>query len=180
MTWLRKNWFFLPVILIVAFAVHAGSVALIPRAVMAKALGKMSAAHGFNAIAHSPRATSASRAVVRPSPDLLYSACPFDLDALAGHVLHVHADRMPNTYWSFSVFDAETNNIFVLNDRQAKTDKADFAVVGPAQDKVPPGLVVRSPTMRGLVLVRTLINDEKNFAMIDTARRTTTCGPFRN
>ena len=38
---------------------------------------------------------------------------------------------MPDTYWSVSVFDADTDNIYVLNDRQAKNGSVDFVLTGP-------------------------------------------------
>ncbi len=86
---------------------------------------------------------------------------------------------MPDTYWSVSLFDAETNNFYVLNDRQAKTGAVDFTIVPPDQDKQPLGTVVRSPTRRGLVLFRTLIDDEKRVAEIDKARRHASCAAYR-
>ena len=38
---------------------------------------------------------------------------------------------------------------------------------------------VTTPTARGLVLIRTLIVDDKSLAAIDKARRTATCGLYR-
>lgn len=178
MIWFRENWRYFVLALAVAFGVHVASIAITPRLVMTIALNKMSASHGFNTMLQTPRPTSASRGVVRPSPDLLYSACPFDLDKLPDHVLRVHADHMPGTYWSVSVFDAGTSNIFALNDRQAKNGAVDFTIVGPRQDKMPLTPAVRSPTSRGLVLFRTLIDSDLHLAALDAARRHATCAPF--
>jgi uncharacterized membrane protein len=184
MRWVRNNWGYILLALIVAFAVHVASVALIPRLVMTVALNKMSAAHGFNTMLYTPRPTSASRAVVRPSPDLLYSACPFDLGKIGGE-LRVHADAMPHTYWSVSIFDAETNNFFVLNDRHARNNSVDFILENPnltewigAIRHLPPKFV-RSPTVRGLILFRTLIDSDAKLAAIDAARRHAICEPYR-
>jgi uncharacterized membrane protein len=160
--------------LAVAFVVHFGSMMLLPHLVMNRALAQMGAA---NTIHHGRRADATSHGVVRPSPDLLYSSCPFDLSK--GPV-RVRAPIPPNTYWSVSAFDDATDNFFVENDRQAKDSMVDFILVGPHRGKQPVGRIVRSPSERGLILFRTLIADEKNFAALDAGRRQATCGTVRN
>jgi uncharacterized membrane protein len=177
MAWLRRDWGFIAAALAIAAVVHLASVALTPRVVMALALDRMAAAGGVNAMLHTARATSASHGVVRPSPDLLYSVCPFDLDKANG-ALRVRATAMPHTYWSVSVFDARTDNVYVLNDRQAKTGSVDFVIVSPHHDKTPLAKFIRAPTTRGLVLFRTLIDNEAHLAAIDAARRHAQCGPY--
>ena len=175
MSWLGRSWIYVAAALVIAVGTHVALVMAVPHLVMARALQKMSARHGFNVMTHMPRPDATARGVVRPSPDLLYSACPFDLMQAPGGVLHVRATAMPDTYWSVSVFDADTNNIFVLNDRQAKNDAVDFVIVGPHQDKEPLARIVRSPTERGLVLFRTLIDSDAKLNEIDAARRHATC-----
>lgn len=174
MSLLTRNWGWIAATLLVAAAVHVASVALVPHMIMQvtmRAIGR----GGINTMMFGRRPTSASRGVVRPSPDLLYSSCVFDLSA--GPV-HVSAHGMPQTYWSVSLFDAETNNFFVLDDRQAKTGDVDFTIVPPDQDRQPRGMVVRSPTRTGLVLFRTLIDDDARLAAIDAARRHASCAPY--
>jgi hypothetical protein len=39
-------------------------------------------------------------------------------------------------------------------------------------------LVVTSPSRRGVILIRTLINDDDRFDQIDRVRRQATCGMF--
>jgi len=143
-----------------------------------RTMAAMSRVAGVNAIAHGQRPTSRSRGVVRPSPDLFYSSCVYDLDAAHGAV-HVHASDMPASYWSVSVFDANTDNFYVLNDRQAKGGVVDFLLIAPGTfadgTRLP---VVSAPTRRGIVLFRTLINDETKVVEIDAARRHARCEPF--
>jgi uncharacterized membrane protein len=168
--------------LVVALAVHIASVRYLPRAIMHIALSHMGA---VNTIHHQRRPDAHTRGVVRPSPDLLYSACPFDLSK--GGLL-VTAPVPPNTYWSVSVFDADTNNIFALNDRQARTDKVMLQIVragrpmaallGKKNEPRFDDRDVISPTTRGIVLFRTLINNENNFAKIDAVRRRASCAPI--
>jgi uncharacterized membrane protein len=164
--------------LIVAALVHVGSVIALPHLIMARTMRGIADHGGLNTMIHGKRPTSASRGVVRPSPDLLYSSCVYDLDA-AGGMVRVTAHGMPKTYWSVSLFDAETNNFYVLNDRAAKDGSVDFVIVGKNQDKAPPGKVVRTPTRRGLVLFRTLIDDDAHLADIDKARRSATCARLK-
>jgi uncharacterized membrane protein len=162
--------------LAVAVVVHIASVWLLPHGIMHIALSRMGSK---NTIHHQERVTALSRGVVRPSPDLLYSVCPFDL---RNGPLEVKAPIPPDTYWSASAFDAETNNFFVINDRAIGGQPLELIILPPAQKNELPHiagqLVIHAPAVRGLVLFRTLINDEKNFARIDAVRRQATCAPL--
>ena len=62
--------------------------------------------HQPNTIFFNPPVDADSREVVRPSPDLLYSGCPFDLSAGPLRVTAV----MPDTYYSISAFGDNTDN----------------------------------------------------------------------
>ena len=163
---------------VIAVLAHMASMHFAPRFIMHIAMHRMGA---VNAIHHQPRTTAASQLVVRPSPDLLYSVCPFDLKD--GPLL-VTAAVPQGTYWSVSVFDADTNNIFALNDRQAKASFVTLLVVAPEAGQkgtrwkglvIGPTFAAKSPTNRGLVLFRTLISSEKDFAKIDAVRRKANC-----
>src|SRR6266481_5597223 len=113
-----------------------------------------------NTILHAPRPNANSRGVVRPSPDMLYSICVYDLGA-AGGAVRVSTHDMPETYWSVSLFDVDTNNFYALNARQAKAGAADFLLTAPGASVGSAHLpVVVPPTDRGIVLFRTLINDD--------------------
>jgi uncharacterized membrane protein len=178
MGWLKRGWPFIVATIAIAALVHMGSVLTIPRLVMWRATGLMARNTGFNTMSHTVRATWQSRTIVRPSPDLLYSSCPYDLSA-AGAALHVHASGMPDTYWSVSVFDASTDNIYVLNDRQAKNGSVDFVLVGPNTGILNDGpRQVWSPTTHGVVLFRTLVDDETRFAEIDAGRKHAACESY--
>lgn len=174
----RPNWIWLGAFALIAVLVHGFSVYAVPRVIMARAMARIAPVGGLNHMGHGQRPTARSRGVVRPSPDLLYSTCAYDLDA-AGGAVRVHATGMPKTYWSVSVFDAATDNFHVVNDRKAGGDSVDFVIIAPGafvDTKLP---VVVSPSNKGLALVRTLINDETHFAEIDRARRNARCEPFK-
>lgn len=162
--------------IVVAVVVHLASVWALPRGVMHIALSRMKT---VNMIHHQSRVTAQSRNVVRPSPDLLYSVCPFDLSA---GPLEVKAPIPSDTYWSASAFDANTNNFFAINDHTIGGQPLELIILPPGHKDEPMHiagqLVIHSPTMHGLVLFRTLINNEKNFAKLDAVRRQASCGVY--
>lgn len=158
-----------------AVVVHVVTVWAIPRAIMAGTMyGMARAANGTNVALFGPRADHTSRAIVRPSPDLLYSICVFDV---ADGPVRVTAEVPRDTYWSVSMFAANTDNFFVLNDRQATGGRVDLLLAAPdAVVDVPAGVTrVDTPSSRGLVLSRTLVADEARFEELDASRRRFTC-----
>jgi len=134
------------------------------------------AAHGPNHLVFGNRPTAANRGVVRPSPDLLYSSCVFDLGR-AGGAVRVRASGMPKTYWSVSAFDADTNNFYVVNDKKAG-DHVDFLIVVPGVEMDGTLPTVAAPTRTGIVLFRTLIDDDAKLKEIDAARRHASCEAY--
>jgi uncharacterized membrane protein len=176
---IARSWRWIAATLLVALLAHGASVFFLPRFIMLRTTAGISKLVDINTILHAPRPTWRSRGVVRPSPDLLYSICVYDLNAAHGAV-RVHTHGMPETYWSVAVFDANTNNFYALNDRQAKTGDADFLLIAPGApaggSRLP---TVAAPTNRGIVLFRTLINDETHIAEIDAARHRAACAPYK-
>jgi uncharacterized membrane protein len=172
---MRRAALWIVAALAVAAVVHYVTLMDTPGFIMKRVMMKMGE---VNTIHHQGRVTAASRGVVRPSPDLLYSVCPFDLTKGA---LHVTAPVPPGTYWSVSMFDAQTNNFFVKNDKDVK-GKLDLLLTTPYVDvKRPAGAEeVVAPGPKGLVLFRTLINKEENFAAIDAVRRKANCTFIRS
>jgi len=79
---------------------------------------------------------------------------------------------------SVSVYAANSDNIFVINDRQA-LDGVDLVIVGKGQ-AAPSGtaIVVQSPTQRGIVLERRLAPSAEAFAAADIARKQDVCAPL--
>ena len=172
-------WKWIAATLAVAVVVHGASVMALPRLIMLRTMaGITRAAHGPNHLVFGNRPSAANRGVVRPSPDLLYSSCVFDLER-AGGAVRVRASGMPRTYWSVSAFDADTNNFFVINDRKAG-DGIDVLIVAPGYGGGSSTLPkVESPTRAGIVLFRTLIDDNKRLQEIDAARRHASCEAYQ-
>lgn len=160
-------------ILVAAFAWQATLVAF-PRGLMALTVSRVKAP-AINHFTYSPLATVASRAIVRPSPDLAYSSCPFDL-SVAPVLVEVPPVSAP--YWSLSVFDAHTDVAFVRNNLQAAGKPVRIAIARAGQ-AVPPGVeTVRVDGRRGIALIRILIDRRADFSAIDRARRTAHCAPL--
>ena len=144
-----------------------------PRVLMAAALRRVEQAGGVNALRHPPMPTAQSRTIVRPSPDLAYSSCLFDLSD--GPVL-VDVRPVPAPYWSLSVFDSRTDTAFVRNNRD--TDGGPIRIVIATRGQpTPPGIeMIRVEGERGIALIRILVGARENYSAIDRARRDSRCG----
>jgi uncharacterized membrane protein len=161
----------------VAVVTHAATVWLLPRVVMSVATESMAERAGFNQAVFPPRADETARTIVRPSPDLLYAGCAFDLSA---GPLRIEAVVPRDTYWSLSMFAANTDNFFVINDRGVPSGTVDLvlATAGSAV-AVPDGAtVVEAPSARGIVLTRMVVASAQRAAELDATRRRFSCAPL--
>ena len=130
-----------------------------------------------NRAAFSTPITAASRDVVMPSPDMLYSMCVFDLTK--GPV-RISANPALRSYWSIALYAANSDNFFVVNDRQAGGTPVDLWLVAAdaaTNLNAPSGSrVVTSPSTQGFLLMRVLTgNYENENAVVEPARRTLRC-----
>ncbi len=168
-----RRWLF-PLLFGLAVAVFAWQASLVaaPRVIMAVAVKRLAEAGGLNRMLHAPLPTSGRRTIVRPSPDLAYSSCPFDLSK---GPLQVEVAPVPAPYWSLSVFDHRTDVAFVRNSRDAKGGAIRVMLARPGQT-VPAGIeAVRLDGDRGVALVRILVEDRARFASLDRVRRASFC-----
>ncbi len=169
--WRRAAGPLIAALVVAALAWHVTLVA-IPRGLMVVAVRRIAAAGGVNRMLHAPLVTAASRAIVRPSPDLLYSSCPFDLSD--GPVL-VDAAPVEAPYWSLSVFDSATNVAFVRNNQQSGGQPIHIAILAAGQ-QAPAGYEpVPVPGRRGVALIRVLIDRTRPITAIDAQRRQSSC-----
>jgi len=171
-----------PLKLAILFAVsaavaHVGLVMAVPHVLMNVAMTRVSQDGKLvNRFIFGDRTTQNSRNIVRPSPDLAYSTCVYDLSA--GPVL-IEAQPSPQQgYVSISVFAGNTDNIAVFDSTQMPQGIR-FVLARDGQ-KVPAGeRVVISPSDRGMVLDRRLAASAELFAAADQARRGDKCTPLR-
>jgi len=134
---------------ILGLAAHFSIVNYAPTFIMERAytmLGERGTpVHGFQL---APQMRPDTQSVVRPSPDLAYSACRFDLSQ-APNGLRVRMAAFGG-YSSLSFFDAQTNNFITLRgDGEARE------VVLNREN---------SPSERGIILIRRLAPTESEFA----------------
>jgi len=169
-----KTWpLWIGAVLVLTVIIHILTVLLVPPGIMTVAMMRMADGGADTRVVHTPPPDASSRAVVRPSPDLAYSICLFDM---AEGPLLVKA-QVPDTYWSVSAFAHNTDNFFVVNDQQLRGDTLELLI--RREDEEVPGFggipVSFAPTDRGVVLMRMLVTDEDSYLELDPVRRTATC-----
>lgn len=147
--------------LLIAVVAHLAFIFATPRVLMNVAFDRLSAG-GANTWHVADRVTPLSRTVVRPSPDFAYSACAYDL---ADGPLRLRVNPW-HAYWSLSLYAGNSDNYFVIDDREARSG-AEIVLVHRRRDAPEDtARVVQSPTTRGVALIRRLAptSDEYNRA----------------
>ena len=162
----------------------------IPGRIMSRAMDRLLSFGGAaNTAIHPPPVDETSRRVVRPSPDILYSICVYDLDA--GPLRIETPWPSDGSYASVSFFDDATNNYAVLSDRDAEGDSSSIILypVAPSRfsDDFPPEFLsrpaveadVRLPAAseRGVILYRRVIS-ATDTAAADDERQAFSCAPM--
>jgi uncharacterized membrane protein len=177
----QRLWFYRALTLsVTAIIAHLALVWATPRLIMRHVMNSPEAIemNMLNNAAFPPPVDASSRRVVMPSPDLLYSVCVFDVSK--GPV-RVTAQPGLKTYWSIALYGSNSDNFFVINDREAGNAPVDLWLVseGPnaADPTVPTGAkVVVTPSEKGFLLMRVLTgNYEAEKSVVEPARRTLAC-----
>lgn len=174
-----KNWLKISLItILLAGIIHLTLVIFFPSLVLRIAHMKISErAGGVNVVIHNPPTTAANNPIVNSSPDLLYSACAFDLSK---GPIRFRA-KVPDSYWSISGFDAETNNFFSMNNEQIRSKDFELVLVGPDWSSKVDGnaRMVKAPTMRGVVLFRTLVPAANKIEGLIRTQKMAICTPYQ-
>ena len=157
--------------LIFAAAAAWAAIGAIPYGLMKVATDRLGQG-GVNTMSYGKLATPERQPVVRPSPDLAYSSCPYDLSK--GPVA-IDVTPVAGRYSSLSIFDAATDVIFVRNDVEAGGKPYRIIVARDGQ-MVPPGAdVIWTNHDRGIALIRLLLKDPAEIGGLDAARRQSSC-----
>lgn len=163
--------------LVIAVGVHVAVVLRAPGKIMAVAMDRVGrGGERINVWSHAPRTSIKSRNIVRPSPDLAYSSCVYDLSA--GPV-RITAPRWDD-YASLSIFAANTDNFYVMNDRQMPAAGADIVLI--RKGEAPPAtmsVIVESPSAKGIALLRYLAPTPERFKADAAARSSARCEPWK-
>jgi len=167
--------------LALATAVHLLAVWAVPRVIMGRVLSAAQP-EKTTGVFLPPMTDASARRIVMPSPDLLYATCAFDVGK---RPLRIRADPKSPRYWSIALYADNSDNFFVVNDREAAGKPIDIVLIGPkayAQAPVLPAgaSVIDAPSTRGLLLMRVLVADyaaEKS--VVEAARSTLSCEALR-
>ncbi len=108
--------------LAVALIVHMATLNIIPKVIMNVAMSK----YPVNTLMKAPRTTADSRGVIRPCPDLVYSLVSYNVSK--GPLLFT-ALVPTDCYWSVSLYDQDSDNYFVINDTQVKSNPYSLLLV---------------------------------------------------
>lgn len=158
--------------LILGFQLMLGA---LPGFIMSKAMERFEILGGVaNEEGHAPAIDETARSVVRPSPDILYSGCLFDV---SNGPMTVTAPAPPDGgYASVSFFDSRTNNFAVVNDREMEGGVVTITLA--ARGEASGDDVIEAPTDTGLILYRRIWADPEAFDETDADRRRFDCAPL--
>ena len=144
----------------------------IPKVIMIKVMeGLAERGAGVNAMTLNGPPDPYRQLVVRPSPDLLYSTCVYDLDA---GPLRINIGPT-NGYMSVSFYDHITNNYETLTGDLIKPQHSDIILVQKGRDAPSGSHMVTSPSTRGLVLVRRRISGKDSLPGMQAAQAKDAC-----
>ena len=127
---------------------------MIPNLVM-ETVYALGSRQGYNQLVVSPVPDETARSIVRPSPDLLYAACIYDLK---DGPLVIEAS-IPNRYWSMQFYQMNTDNYAGITNQREEQHRVNSTVkvMLISSDDDPAkysGDVIQSPTDRGIALLR--------------------------
>lgn len=172
------------IFLSVAAVGYVGTLHMVPDTIMGRLLSRMEAngvpLHGF---ALSPRITPETQTVVRPSPDLAYSICRYDFDAVM-HEIEIDIAAYGRMS-SVSFFDTRTNNYAVRRVPEGQTIKLklrapgtyEFSELANSGEAVLPVDTIESPSQRGVILIRRLAPTAADYEQVEAISAGDSCSP---
>lgn len=136
----------------IAVGAHLALVHAVPRVLMEAAMERLSQGR-LNAWVVAERVTPELRQIVRPSPDFAYSACVYDLSRGPVSIRVAPWEQ----YWSLSLYAANSDNYYVVDDREARQGQSIvLARRRPRDADDRDAAFVKSPSTRGIALIRRL------------------------
>jgi len=157
------------------FIVRSITINHAPKTVMANIEARIvQGAGGWNACYHNrvfgPRAGAARRA----NPDSIISSMAYDL---SDGPVRISGEVWPQ-YWSLSLYQQNSDNYFVVNDRQLPTPNFDFVIVQKgAKETSLMGTQIISPTDKGIMLIRRFAAQKSDMPAIIDNQTALYCGP---
>lgn len=170
---MMRRWL-IPVLtgLAIGFGTYQATLLATPYVLMNAAMKKIGLRAPTNQFAFGEMATADNQPIVRPSPDLSYSSCVFDISK--SPVL-IDVAPVPDHYWSVSIFDARTDVAVVRSDRDTGGKAVRLALMKAGQTAPKGYEPVTLQHDRGIALIRILLARPDEFSAIDVIRRKSTC-----
>jgi len=147
---------------------------LAPVKVMSAIEARIVAAAGdWNSCLHNQTYGPRKNAARRANPDSIISSMAYDLSegpvAISGQI-------WPR-YWSLSLYQQNSDNFFVINDRELSDPSFHFILALPGQktDQYE-GTPILSPTSKGIMLIRRFAADESDMPGIIANQAALQCG----
>ncbi len=179
---MKKVLFWSTSIFLLASAVHIVTAVVMPRLEREKTLESIVSSVSSNQLTLVNSEKRDTFILQGVPPDLAIAICPFDISAAP---LSITAP-LPGSYWSVSIFNLEGENIYTINDKQVGTDQFSALIMREAEQIIQAedapqrkgeGIVIRSQTDQGIVLLRTFVPDRAALPRVEDVLAQTHCAP---
>lgn len=167
---------------ILAVIIHLGIVLFQPASDTKKWLAQLQAFGPANEIFQIPDITPQSTALAHASPDISYAFCRFDI---SGQPVRIVA-KIPDSYWSISMYSERSDNFYVINNRQAGQAELrlllarinpDSENAGEIIDVPENTILVSAPSTSGLIVFRAAIPDNSSAEQVRKFLAASRCEP---
>ncbi|MEY4134373.1 MAG: hypothetical protein RL386_723 [Bacteroidota bacterium] len=165
---MKKILFWGAVSLVLGAILHYGVMSAIPHLVTSRLLSTVFSTSGnwrsekVNQLFHAAMRTAGTDKVPIDNPDILTSFGFYDV---SDQPVRIHCEVPAGiSYWSLSLYGWNTDNYFVLNNKQLQGTNVDLVIAGKHHKYTPlPGeIAVAPPGNKGVVLVRIIVRDRNN------------------
>jgi uncharacterized membrane protein len=135
---------------------------------------KMKTKSEYNQPVYSRAIDETERRVVMPNPDFIYVAMGYDVRK---HPVRITGMMPDSTYASVAMYASNTENYFVVNDRQLPQKKFDIIltedenVTDALRSKYPDAEIVFAKSNLGTVMMRILITDNERIPYLKTIQQ---------
>jgi len=166
------------ILIVIGFLIHISFIYYFPYLKVWMISQNSEALNSVNVAFYRDVPTANSREVVRPSPDLMYSGCGYDVTY---NPLVIKTD-IPYTYWSVSFFSDNSDNFTTINNDEISEGNITIYLFGPDSkpSQINNGYVVVSPSNRGLMLIRQFIGNGSNLDMLYEIQASLECRTLSN
>lgn len=172
-------WTFFAILL--AIGVHIATVVYLPRTAAKENLQKLMSAGQVNKLTLLDSQAKVQKYLGKYGYNMAYAVCPYNV----GRGPISISAKMPDSYWSMTVYGDDGQNLYGLNDKQVGADtffadlkfdtKAGVSIneaKGSGQERI----VIRSPYKRGVIIFRGFVKDDAAREKILNIIASTKCG----